>query len=239
MDFIVSNTRRISELPEAMRKSMPPTLQLDHVSYQYDKRSGKVIDQFNAEFAPMMTHTIVGPSGAGKTTLLSLLAGLTRPTDGRVIYKGTDLLTMNTYDYRSQDAGVIFQSFNLLPQFNVSDNIRLSMDASGKRYVKSKDDVIDELLDKVKLPISYASKPVLHLSGGEQQRVAIARALSYDPSVIIADEPTGNLDSQTEQDIMDIFTSLAHDDEKSVIIVTHSPRIAKQSDNQILLRKIE
>ena len=208
-----------------------PILALDHVGYAYTKGGKRVLDDRNYAFHRGRVTSITGPSGAGKTTLLSLLSGLTTPTDGRVLYDGRDLAKADRYRYRSRDIGVIFQSFNLLPALTVAENIVLSMDASGKRFDRPKNEIAAELIEKVKLRPEYLNERILHLSGGEQQRVAIARALSYDPSVILADEPTGNLDLATQDDIMAIFRQLAHDEGKCVIIVTHSPEVAAQSDD--------
>ncbi|MEF2737117.1 MAG: ABC transporter ATP-binding protein [Bifidobacterium choerinum] len=213
-----------------------PILVLDDVSYAYAKGGRRVVDHVSTSFHRGEVTSIVGPSGAGKTTLLSLISGLTTPTEGAVLFDGTDLATMDRYRYRSRDIGVIFQSFNLLPQLTVLENIMLTMDASGKRFDRPKKDIALELLGRVHLPERYANERILHLSGGEQQRVAIARALSDDPRVIIADEPTGNLDGATQSDIMKIFTDLAHRDGRCVIIVTHSPQIAAQSDTVFELK---
>lgn len=207
-----------------------PILVMDHVSYSYAKGGKLVIRDISREFQNGTVTAIVGPSGAGKTTMLSMLSGLTSPTEGRIIYRGEDLSTLDRYRFRSHDIGVIFQSFNLLPALTVEENIMLSMDASGKRFDKPKRDVVLDLLLKVRLAPEYAKERILHLSGGEQQRVAIARALSYDPAIVLADEPTGNLDLATQDDIMAIFRSLAHDEGKCVIIVTHSPQVAQSSD---------
>lgn len=207
-----------------------PVLVMEHVSYRYAKGGKLVVRDINREFQAGTVTAIVGPSGAGKTTVLSLLSGLTSPSEGRVVYRGEDLATLDRYRFRSHDIGVIFQSFNLLPALSVEENITLSMQASGKRFDRPRHEVVMGLLAKVRLSSDYAGERILHLSGGEQQRVAIARALSYDPGVILADEPTGNLDLGTQDDIMAIFRSLAHDEGKCVIIVTHSPQVAQQSD---------
>ncbi|WP_084674558.1 ABC transporter ATP-binding protein [Bifidobacterium crudilactis] len=206
------------------------TLELRKVSYAYTKGGKKVLHDISYSFNSGTVYSITGPSGAGKTTLLSLISGLTSPTEGQVVYQGKDLAKQNRYDFRSHDIGVIFQSFNLLPSLTVSENIILSMDASGKKFDESKKKIAEELLSEVHLPAEYANERILHLSGGEQQRVAIARALSYEPEVIVADEPTGNLDLNTQNDIMDIFRDLAHEHGKCVIIVTHSPEVAQRSD---------
>ncbi|MBW3077919.1 ABC transporter ATP-binding protein [Bifidobacterium simiiventris] len=207
-----------------------PILELDNVSYSYTKGGKKVLNNISHTFRTGEVYSITGPSGAGKTTMLSLISGLTSPTGGKVVYNGKDLAKQDRYDYRSHDIGVIFQSFNLLPQLTVAENIILSMDASGKTFDKPKKDIAVQLLEQVHLPAEYANERILHLSGGEQQRVAIARALSYDPKVVVADEPTGNLDMATQDDIMSIFRSLAHDEDRCVIIVTHSPEVAAASD---------
>ena len=189
-----------------------------------------MLNNLSYRFEPGKVYAITGPSGAGKTTVLSLLSGLASPSEGRILYQDKDLATTDRYGFRSHDIGVIFQSFNLLPSLTVEENIVLSMDASGKHFESPKSQIARGLLAKVRLPEEYAKERILHLSGGEQQRVAIARALSYDPDIIIADEPTGNLDISTQNDIMHIFKDLAHMESKCVIIMTHSPDVAQQSD---------
>jgi putative ABC transport system ATP-binding protein len=202
-------------------------LELHGVSYSYDGQT-KVLDNLNWSFEPGVLYGIVGRSGAGKTTLLSLLAGLATPTDGVIAYDGRDLAKTDRYRYRSHDVGVIFQSFNLLPHLTAAENVELSLRASGKKYPKKRDRAI-EMLNKVGLDEAMANRRVLKLSGGEQQRVAIARALSYDPQVILADEPTGNLDLTTQEDIVDALGRFA-DEGKCVIVVTHSPEVAECAD---------
>ena len=140
------------------------------------------------------------------------------------------------YTYRSKDVGVIFQSFNLLPKLTAVENVILSMDVSGKRF-KNKKKAALELLQKVGLDEDEARRRILKLSGGQQQRVAIARALSYGPEIILADEPTGNLDGETQDDIMDIFAKLAKEENKCVIIVTHSPEVTEKADIVYELKK--
>lgn len=215
-----------------------PTLRLDDVSYAYTKGGKRVLKNISHDFHAGKVHAITGPSGAGKTTLLSLISGLAVPTEGKVLIDGEDLAKRDRYRFRSHDIGVIFQSFNLLPNLTVAENIILSMDASGKSFDRPKKDIVYVLLEQVHLPKEYANERILHLSGGEQQRVAIARALSYDPAIIVADEPTGNLDLATQDDIMGIFRALAHDGGRCVIIVTHSPEVAKASDEVFELAPI-
>lgn len=214
-----------------------PILAMDHVHYAYVKGGRPIIRDLRRAFRERTVTAIVGSSGSGKTTTLSLLSGLTIPTQGRILYRGADLSKLDRYRYRSHDVGVIFQSFNLLPALTVAENITLSMEASGVRFDQPKRDIVAQLLERVRLPREYMNERILHLSGGEQQRVAIARALSYDPGIILADEPTGNLDMATQNDIMAIFRSLAHDEGKCVIIATHSPQVAEQSDEVFTLPK--
>lgn len=202
---------------------------IEDVCYSYDGGKTIVLKDINFEFKKEKTYAIVGTSGAGKTTLLSLMSGLDKPTSGRILYNGKDISKMDEDEYRSKNIGVIFQSFNLLPHLSAIENVILSMDVSGVKE-KDKKEKAMKLLQKVGLDIEEANRRVLMLSGGEQQRVAIARALSYDPDVILADEPTGNLDAKTEQQVMKIFKDLAKIDKKCVIIVTHSPSVSKDVD---------
>ncbi|MDR1355113.1 MAG: ABC transporter ATP-binding protein [Propionibacteriaceae bacterium] len=201
---------------------------LDNVSYSYDGTTN-VLDSLSWGFEAGKLYGIVGRSGAGKTTLLSLMAGLTNPSAGRVMFDGTDLATMDRYRYRSHDVGVIFQSFNLLPYLSAVENVELSMYASGKHIQNSRLRAM-ALLHQVGLDETKAKRRVLKLSGGEQQRVAIARAIGYDPKVVLADEPTGNLDLGTQQDIIDTLTVLAASG-RCVVVVTHSPEVAKCMDS--------
>ena len=142
------------------------------------------------------------------------------------------------YSYRSQDVGVIFQSFNLLPKLTAVENVILSMDVSGKKFGSKKKEAM-ALLEKVGLDEDEANRRILKLSGGQQQRVAIARALSYEPEIILADEPTGNLDGETQDDIMNIFAKLAKEENKCVIIVTHSPEVTEKADIVYELKRAE
>jgi len=204
-------------------------LELKNAGYSYDGIK-QVLSNINYTFDMGTMYGVVGKSGAGKTTLLSLLSGLSEPTSGDVLYKGKSLKHADRYKYRCHDAGIIFQSFNLLPHLTAAENIGLSLDASGKKLPVAKNKIINDLFTKVHLDKSYADKKILKLSGGEQQRIAIARAISYDPDIILADEPTGNLDGQTTEEIIDLFKKFAHNDGKCVIIVTHSNSVKNQCD---------
>lgn len=211
-------------------------MKLDKICYSYDKKKN-VIEDISFEFETGSIYSIVGKSGAGKTTLLSLLSGLAKPTAGKILYKDKDIAEMNKYNFRSKYVGVIFQNFNLLSKFTAVENVLLSMDISGKKQENKKQYAYD-LLESVGLDKDEADRRVLKLSGGQQQRVAIARALSYEPEIILADEPTGNLDGETQKEIIDIFRKLANAG-KCVILVTHSPEVAKMSDYVYEIRKKE
>ena len=203
-------------------------LELQDLCYSYEKGGKNVINSLNLTFEKGKIYAIVGKSGAGKTTLLSLLSGLAKPTSGKILFNGKDIAKVNKYNYRSKLVGVVFQSFNLLPYLSATENVMLSMDISGKK-IKNKKEQAVKLLEKVNLEKEDLDRGILKLSGGQQQRVAFARALSYEPDIIFADEPTGNLDLDTQNDIMKILRTLA-DEGKCIIIVTHSPDVSRRSD---------
>lgn len=204
-------------------------LTLDKVSYQYDGTKKKVLKNLDIEFEKGKLYAIMGKSGAGKSTLLSLISGLDLSTDGTIRYDGNDMRQLDRDEYRAKNIGVIFQSYNLLTNASAVENIVLSMNISGVRKVRKKE-VALELLQRVGIDRETALRKILKLSGGEQQRVGIARALSHNPDVIIADEPTGNLDGDSEETIMTILSSLAHDENKCVIVVTHSKTVSAYAD---------
>ena len=158
------------------------------------------------------------------------------PTEGDIIYDGKSISGIDKYTFRSRYIGVVFQSFNLITKYTALENVILSMDVSGAK-IKDKKQKALELLDSVGLDEDEANRRVLKLSGGQQQRVAIARALSYNPDIILADEPTGNLDRDTQKEIMKIFRDLT-DQGKCVILVSHSPEVAAMCDERYELVKI-
>ena len=222
-----------------MKKNNKILLSIKNASYQYnDAEEGEyALKNVSFDFEKGKIYAIRGRSGTGKTTLLSLISGLERCTEGDIIFDGKNLKDVNLDYYRSHDIGIVFQSYNLLPFMMASENIILSMDASGLKVLNKRTTAL-ELMKSVGLKESYANRKVLRLSGGEQQRVAIARSLSYDPKMIVADEPTGNLDKQTEEEILDIFKNLAHKEGKCVIIVTHSANVCDQADIVYNLKKV-
>ena len=209
-------------------------LSLQNISFSYGRTP--VLKDLSYEFEKGKMYCIIGKSGAGKTTLLSLLSGLAAPTAGDIIYDGKSISEIDKYKFRSTYIGVVFQSFNLITKYTALENVVLSMDVAGYR-AKSKKARALELLDSVGLDEDEANRRVLKLSGGQQQRVAIARALSYDPDIILADEPTGNLDRETQKEIMEIFRELANQG-KCVILVSHSPDVAQMCDERYELTKI-
>ena len=215
-------------------------LSIKNASYQYnDAEDGEyALRDVSFDFEKGKVYAIKGRSGTGKTTLLSLISGLERCTEGEIVFDGKNLKDINLDYYRSHDIGIVFQSYNLLPFMTASENIILSMDASGIKVADKKAKAL-ELMKSVGLKESYAGRKVLKLSGGEQQRVAIARSLAYDPKMIVADEPTGNLDKQTEEEILEIFKDLAHKQGKCVIIVTHSANVCEKVDKVFDLRKVK
>ena len=212
-------------------------LKLENVSYRYSDalKDDYVFKNINYEFNEGKVYAIKGKSGSGKTTLLSLISGLETNYEGKIIYDKKDLKKQDLDKYRSSDIGIIFQSYNLLPHLTAMENIILSMDISNVD-VKNKSEKAIELMKSVGLKESQKDRRVLKLSGGEQQRVAIARSLSYNPRVILADEPTGNLDKETEDEILKIFKNLAKKENKCVIIVTHSENVCQKADEVFELK---
>jgi putative ABC transport system ATP-binding protein len=213
-------------------------LKLENVAYRYSdaEENDYVLRDVNFSFELGKTYAIRGKSGSGKTTLLSLISGLETNYEGSILYDDKELKTIDLDKYRNSNIGIVFQSYNLLPHLTALENIILSMDISGIKLEDKKAEAI-KLMKSVNLPESYANRRILRLSGGEQQRIAIARSLSYHPKMIIADEPTGNLDKETEDEILNIFKDLAHKENKCIIIVTHSKNVADNVDVVYDLKK--
>ena len=209
-------------------------LSLQNICFSYGRTP--VLKDLSFDFELGKIYCIVGKSGAGKTTLLSILSGLAAPTGGTILYNGKDIKKLDKYTFRSKYIGVIFQSFNLITKFTALENVMLSMDIAGVKKVNKRNKAM-ELLASVGLSEEEANRRVLKLSGGQQQRVAIARALSYDADIILADEPTGNLDGETQDEIMDIFSELAQAG-KCVILVSHSPEVANRCDVRYELKRL-
>ena len=205
-------------------------LKMENVTYYYPAKSGNVeiLENVDYCFETGKLYTVMGPSGSGKTTTLSLLEGLDVPKEGKVLFEGKDISQINGNLYRGQHIGIIFQSYNLFPYLNARENVEVSMEISGKR--EKKKEKAYELLRKMGLKEEQYGRGIEQLSGGEQQRVAIARALATDAQVILADEPTGNLDKDTAEEIRDLFADIAHELGKCVIVVTHSQAFSQKAD---------
>ena len=195
-----------------------PTLELKNVSYAYEKGKA-VLQNVSAELETGKMYAILGPSGSGKTTLLSLLGGLDVPKQGNVLFDGEDITAKGLEHHRRNHISLIFQSYNLIDYMTPIENVRLTakLDAAP-------------ILERLGLEQDEITRNVLKLSGGQQQRVAIARALASDAPVILADEPTGNLDADTAEEITAILKESAHVFGKCVVVVTHSGEVAKQAD---------
>lgn len=212
-------------------------LKIKNLNFSYDTNK-KVLKDINIEFEEGKIYGIYGKSGAGKSTLLSLLAGLEKTKDGDILYDDKDVDNISREKYRSTVVGIIFQSYNLLYKYTPLENIILSMNIAGIKDKNKKEKAL-ELLDKVHISMDKATSKVLHLSGGEMQRVAIARALSTNAKIILADEPTGNLDKENEEEIINILKDLAHKENKCVIVVSHSENVKKMVDKVFYLKNGE
>ena len=180
-------------------------------------------------------YAILGTSGSGKTTFLSLLAGLDQPKEGQITYQGESLKQIGLQNYRKNRVSIVFQAYNLLPYLSAVENVLTAMAISQTQKDNPKEYAYQQL-EKVGLTRELADKRVSHLSGGQQQRVAIVRAVCCGHDLIVADEPTGNLDEQTSQEIIALFQQLAHEQEKCIILVTHEKEVANASDEVYVLK---
>lgn len=213
-------------------------LKISNLSYRYSDalEDEFVLKDINYSFEAGKVYAIKGKSGSGKTTLLSLISGLESNYQRSIKFLDKELKDIDLDYYRSRDIGIVFQSYNLLPHLTACENIILSMNISNLK-IENKEEKALSLMEQVGLTKEQKDRRVLKLSGGEQQRVAIARSLSYNPKMILADEPTGNLDKDTENEILKIFKDLAHKDNKCIIIVTHSENVCDQADKVFELTK--
>ncbi len=200
-------------------------LQLQDLTYRYKNTAEAVLYKINYNFEPGKFYSIIGESGAGKSTLLSLLAGLDSPVEGAILFEGKDIREQGYSYHRMNHISLVFQNYNLIDYLSPLENIHLV----NKKA--SKDTLLELGLDE-----SQIKRNVLQLSGGQQQRVAIARSLVSEAPVILADEPTGNLDPKTAGDIIELLKSLAEKTGKCVIVVTHSKEVAQASDITLELK---
>ena len=213
------------------------SISLQNVSYSYKGKfqTVRAVNGVSYDFEPGKCYAIVGKSGSGKTTLLSLMAGLDLPTEGNILVDGKSTRDWNRNRMRRDAVGVIYQNYNLFPLLSVRENIQypLKLKKVPKQELRR---VAAEARERVELPSTYDKRLPSHLSGGEQQRVAIARTLAQGCKIILADEPTGNLDSANTSNIVQILRSLAHDDGCTVIIVTHDHAVAEQCDTVLQMK---
>ena len=212
-------------------------LELRDVSYTYQTQYQKVeaLRNITASFDGGKVYAVVGKSGSGKTTLLSLLAGLDLPTEGEVLCQHVATSQMKLEQYRREQVAVIYQNFRLFPLLTVAENVMYPMELRGTSPKEAREKA-KILVEKVGLPETVLGRYPTMLSGGEQQRVAIARALGMDTKILLADEPTGNLDTANSENIYSILQSLAHDDGYCVIIVTHDRTLAQKADDILELK---
>jgi len=206
-------------------------LTLDNVCYEYKNQyvTVEAVKGISCEFEPGIVYSLMGASGSGKSTLLSLMAGLDLPTRGEVRYEGKPTSAFNLDKYRRESVAVIYQSFYLLPLLTVAENIMYPMELNGLRPRAARKRA-KEVHASVGLTEDEFNRFPSMLSGGQRQRVAIARALGTPARIILADEPTGNLDATNSVLVMELLQKLAHEDGYCVIVVTHDPMISEMSD---------
>ncbi len=208
-----------------------PILKLEKVSYQYRNQYTAVdaVKDVSTEFCEGKMYAIIGKSGSGKSTLLSLMAGLALPSEGQVIYRGTATDSVDLDKYRRENVAVVYQSFNLFPLMTCLENVCFPLELLGMNP-KEAAITAKEFIEHVNLPDSVYKRFPNMISGGEKQRVGIARALASGAKVILADEPTGNLDIANGEKIVQLLRDLAHKDNYTVIIVTHDMSITQVVD---------
>lgn len=205
--------------------------------YQDGENRRYILRNTNVSFEKGKLYAILGQSGSGKTTFLSLVSGLDTPKEGTVLYEGKDIKDIGYENFRKNRIGIIFQSYNLIPYLTALENVEVAMSITDNEIPGNHEEIAYNLLDYIGITKSKAERLTTQLSGGEQQRVAIARALATNVDLVFADEPTGNLDEEMEQEIIRIFQKLAHEHGKCVIVVTHSNEIATMADETLHLRK--
>ena len=212
-------------------------LELKNVCYTYQTQyqQTEALKGITCGFETGRLYTIVGKSGSGKTTLLSLMAGLDLPTKGEVLCEGISTSQMNLEQYRREKVAVIYQNFRLFPLLTVAENVMYPMELRGMKAKEARKKAA-RLVEQVDLPATALDRYPTMLSGGEQQRVAIARALGMNTRILLADEPTGNLDTANGENIFSILQGLAHTNGYCVVIVTHDPGLASRADRVLELQ---
>lgn len=216
---------------------MTAILKLENINYGYIDGGFKrnILKDLSYEFEKGKFYTILGPSGSGKTTLLSIISGLDKQESGKIYYQGEDLDKIGLNQYRRNKIAIVFQQYNLIGYLTGVENVEIALTETDNKMPKNKKEVSYALLEKFGIVKSKADRLISKLSGGEQQRVAIARAIASNVDLIFADEPTGNLDTATEREIIKVFKTLTEEYGKTVIVVTHSETVSVLSDQRVKL----
>jgi putative ABC transport system ATP-binding protein len=217
---------------------MSEILKLENINYSYidGGYERQILKDLSYSFEQGKFYTILGPSGSGKTTLLSIIAGLDTPNSGEIWFEGKNIKEIGLHKFRRNAISIVFQQYNLISYLTAVENVLLAMSETDNELPKDRKNVAYNLLQRFGIVRSKADRMVNQLSGGEQQRVAIARSLASNVNLIFADEPTGNLDTATEKEIIGIFKELSHEFGKTIIVVTHSDTVSAMSDQRILLK---
>ncbi|MBO0460298.1 MULTISPECIES: ABC transporter ATP-binding protein [Enterococcus] len=210
-------------------------LRTENLSFWYQNPAEALYRNVDLSFEKGKMYAILGASGSGKTTFLSLISGLDTPKEGTVYYEDRSLAKIGLRNYRKNDVSIIFQAYNLLPYLSAVDNVIAAMEISNTPKKDYRQVALDRLA-RVGINETLANQQVTKLSGGQQQRVAIVRAICCEHQLIIADEPTGNLDETTSQEIVQLFQEIAHEQDRCIIIVTHELEVAKKCDDVIELK---
>lgn len=211
-------------------------LRVEHLSkiYGQGQNQVKALDDVSLSVSKGEFVAIVGASGSGKSTLLHLIGGVDRPTSGKVYVNDTDIFSMNDDElaiFRRRQVGIIYQFYNLIPILNVQENIEIPLELDGRKADKNE---MDEMLERLGLTQRRTHLPN-ELSGGQQQRTSIGRALITRPSLVLADEPTGNLDTKSSGEIMNLLKRSNHELDQTIIMITHNMELAKASDRIIMI----
>ena len=213
-------------------------LRLENINYSYidGGYERQILKDLSYTFEKGKFYTILGPSGSGKTTLLSIIAGLDTAKSGEIFFEGKNIKEIGLHKYRRNSISIVFQQYNLISYLTAVENVLLAMSETDNELPKDRRNVAYNLLERFGIVRSKADRMVNQLSGGEQQRVAIARSLASNVDLIFADEPTGNLDTATEREIISIFKELSQEFGKTIIVVTHSNTVSEMSDLRVLLK---
>lgn len=204
-------------------------LRVKNVAYWYKDPADALFEDISMDFEAGKLYTIIGKSGSGKTTFLSLISGLEVAKKGEISYEDKILSAKNLTTFRQKDLSIVFQAYNLLPYMSAYRNVRTALEISGNKIPNIKS-YVREKLTEVGIDESLQDKKVSQLSGGQQQRVAIVRAMATGHKLVVADEPTGNLDEETSAAIVSLFKKMAHEQDKTVILVTHNHDVAAEAD---------